>query len=133
MPLDSGILTVWRGINNSPPGSMPVMQYHQICQEYYGEQTVGITRWYTAQQHGDRPDIVAQIPRRYDLKVGTDRVTLAPFAYVDSGSYKINQIQQVISPENLPMTNLTLERDDGIDANDITSAATTENGIGGTD
>lgn len=123
-PLDSGVLTIWRGENISPAGGMPVMQYKTIYQGYYAEKTVGIARWYTGQQHGDRPDIVVQIQRTYGLKAGTDRVTLAPFACQDTGSYKIDQIQQVVTNENLPMTDLTLERDDGIDADKLSNSGT---------
>ena len=100
------------------------MQYKTIYQGYYAEKTVGITRWYTGQQHGDRPDIVVQIQRTYGLKAGTDRVTLAPFTCQDTGSYKIDQIQQVVTNENLPMTDLTLERDDGIDADKFSNSGT---------
>lgn len=120
--LDSGELTVWRGVNTAPAGSMPVMQHSVIYQGAYGEKTVGLTRWYTAQQHGERPDIVVQIQRTYGLNVGTDLVTLSPYTHQDSGAYIINQIQQVINAENLPMTDLTLQREDGIDANDLNPA-----------
>ena len=122
--LDAGVLTVWRGANTAPPGSMPAMQYTQVYQGAYGEKTVGITRWYTGQQHGDRPDMVVQIQRTYGLRVGTDLVTLAPYTHQDAGPYKINQIQQVVNAEDLPMTDLTLQREDGIDANDLVPAAT---------
>lgn len=115
--LDSGVLTVWRGQNTAPAGGMPTESYSQFYQGYYGEKSVGITRWYTAQQHGDRPDIVVQIQRTYGIKTGTDIVTLSPFTHEEAGAYKIVQIQQVWNAENLPMTDLTLERDDGIDAN----------------
>lgn len=120
--LDSGVLTVWRGGNSSPAGGMPSLEYSQFYQGYYGEKTVGITRWYTGQQHGDRPDVVVQIQRTYGLKAGSDVVTLSPFTHEDTGAYKINQIQQVWNAEDLPMTDLTLERDDGIDANLLTVA-----------
>ena len=120
--LDSGVLTVWRGNNSSPPGSMPSLNYTQLYQGYYGEKAVGITRWYTAQQHSDRPDIVVQIQRTYGIKVGSDIATISPFTHEETGAYKIVQIQQVWNAENLPMTDLTLERDDGID----TSLLTTE-------
>ena len=122
--LDSGELTVWRGANTAPPGGMPTMGYSVVYQGAYGEKTVGITRWYTGQQHGDRPDIVVQIQRTYGLVAGSDLVTLAPYTHQDPKPYKINQIQQVINAENLPMTDLTLQREDGIDANDLTAAAT---------
>lgn len=100
------------------------MHYTQIWGSYYEDRTVGVQRWYTAQQHGDRPDMVVRVQRTWELKTGTDRVILSPFAWQDSGgAYKIVQIQQITSEENLPMTDLTLERDDGIDAGDITGGA----------
>ena len=112
---------------------MPVLQYTKLAQQAYGEKTVGINRWYTAQQHGDRPDIVVQIPRMYGLSTVTDRVTLQPYTHIDEEPYKITQIQQVVNAENLSMTDLTLQRDDGIDKNDLTNAAAGPEGPGGAD
>lgn len=66
--------------------------------------------------------MVVQIQRTYGLQAGSDLVTLSPFDHEDTQPYRIKQIQQVWNAENLPMTDLTLERDDGIDANDLTSA-----------
>lgn len=121
MALDSGVLTVWRGANQAPAGSMPTITYTQVWGSYYVDKTIGVTRWYTAQQHGDRPDMVVQVQRTWELKTGTDRVILSPFGWVDDGgAYKIVQIQQVLDDNGLPMTDLTLERDDGIDAGSIT-------------
>lgn len=124
MPLDSGTLTVWRGENISPPGGRPSMAYSQVWGSYYQDMTVGIQRWYTAQQHGDRPDMVVRVQRTWALKTGTDRVILSPFGWQDGGgAYKIVQIQQVADEDGLPVTDLTLERDDGINAGDITAGA----------
>lgn len=124
MPLDSGTLTVWRGENISPAGGMPKMRYKQIWGSYYADQTIGVTRWYAAQQHGDHPDYMVMVNRVYTLSTATDRVILRPFGWQDSGgAYRITQIQHIIDDENLPMTYLTLERDDGIDAGDITDSA----------
>lgn len=124
MPFDSGTLTVWRGVNNSPPGGMPSMHYSQIWGAYYEDRTIGIQRWYTAQQHGDRPDFLVRVPRIWELSTATDRVILSPFGWQDTGNaYRIIQIQQVLNEADLPVTDLTLERDDGIDAGDITAGA----------
>lgn len=123
--LDSGELTVWRGENVSPPGGMPVIQHSPFFRGAYGEKTVGITRWYTGQQHGDRPDIVVQITRTYGIRAGADMVTLSPYTHEDTGAYRINQIQQVVDAENLPRTDLTLQREDGISANDLNPVTAT--------
>ena len=124
MPLDSGILTVWRGTNTAPAGGMPLMKYEKIWGSYYGDMTIGVTRWYTAQQHGDRPDYLVRVQRVYTLKTGTDKIILQPFGWQDNGgAYRIVQIQQVMDDDDLPATDLTLERDDGIDVGDITGSA----------
>ena len=100
------------------------MAYKRVWGSYYADMTIGVNRWYTAQQHGDRPDHLVRVQRVYDLKVGTDRVLLSPFAWRDmEGAYKITQIQQVTDSDGLPATDLTLERDDGIDAGTITNGA----------
>ena len=124
MPLDSGELTVWRGTNTAPAGGMPQMTYTQIWGSYYEDRTVGIQRWYTAQQHGDRPDLLVRVHRTWALRTATDRVTLAPYGWEDEGgAYRIVQIQQVTDDNGLPATDLTLERDDGINAGELTGGA----------
>lgn len=124
MNLDSGVLTVWRGTNTAPAGTKPELSYVPLWESCYGEKTVGVTRWYTARQHGDRPDCVVQVPRTYELRTGDDLVTLSPFTHRDGGgAYKLVQIQQVTDEDGLPMTDLTLERNDGIDAGTLTGRA----------
>ena len=90
--LDSGVLTAWRGANKAPAGGMPVMEYEQVWGSYYENRTIGVTRYYTAQQHGDR------------------------------NAYRVTQKQDVIDDDGLPATDLTLERDDGLDAGKITGS-----------
>lgn len=101
------------------------MTYAKFCGSYYQDRTVGVQRWYTAQQHGDRPDMVVRVQRTWALSTATDRATLAPFGWKDKnpGAYKIVQVQQVTDEDGLPVTDLTLERDDGIDAGEITGGA----------
>ena len=100
------------------------MTYKQIWGAYYQDRTIGIQRWYTAQQHGDRPDCLVRVPRTWELSTATDRVILEPFGWQDNGgAYRIVQIQQVMDEADLPVTDLTLERDDGIDAGTITGSA----------
>lgn len=116
MRLDSGVVTVWRGTNIASPGGMPTMTYEQIWGSYYGSKTVGVTRYYNAQQHGDRPDAVIQVNPVFDLVLGTDKAVLSPFTHEDGNVYKIVQIQQVTDEDGLPKTDLTLERLEGIES-----------------
>lgn len=122
MPLDSGELTVWRGTNTAPSGSMPVMTYAQIWGSYYQNRTIGITRHYTAQQHGDRADVVARVQRTYEIRPVEDRVILNPYDHEDGNAYRVTQKQDVLDNNGLPVTDLTLERDEGIDATTITAS-----------
>lgn len=127
MLLDSGTLTVWRGENVSPPGGKPKLAYTQVWGGCYGLRTVGITRWYTAQQHGDRSDLLVRVQRTYAIDPSQDLVLLAPYDHQDSGAYKITLKQDVLDEDGLPATDLTLERSVGIDAGTI---AESSGGIG---
>ena len=120
MVLDSGELTVWRGANVSPPGGMPVETYTQVWAGCYGLRTVGINRWYAGQQHGDRSDLLVRIQRTYTINPAEDKVVLSPYDHEDKGVYRITQKQDVLDEDDLPATELTLERSDGIDAGQIT-------------
>ena len=121
--LDSGELTVWRGANTAPSGGMPVMVYTQIWGSYYQARTIGVNRYYTAQQHGDRADVMVRVHRTYDVNPATDKVILSPYDHKDGNAYRITQKQDVEDDNGLPATDLTLERDEGIDAGAITGSA----------
>lgn len=110
MKLDSGTLTAWRGVNETPPGGMPDMEYSKIWGSYYGDKTVGVTRFYTAKQYGDTVDMVVQVQRTYDLKAASDLIVLSPFSHKEDKAYRITQIQQVIDDDGNPRTDLALER-----------------------
>lgn len=127
MPLDSGTLTVWRGSDTAQAGGMPALAYVQIWGSYYEDRTIGIQRYYTAMQHDSRVDAMVRAQRTYELSPSTDRVVLAPFSHQDGNAYRILQVQQVLDDDGLPVTDLTLERDDGIDAGQLTT------GTGGAD
>ena len=121
--LDSGELTVWRGVNTSPPGGMPVLAYQQVWGSYYENRTIGVSRYYTAHQHGDRADLLVRVHRTYEVDPATDRIGLSPYGHKDGNAYRITQKQDVEDDNGLPATDLTLERDEGIDAATITGGA----------
>ena len=127
MPLDSGTLTAWRGANTAEAGKMPVLSYAQFWGSYYEDRTVGIQRYYTAMQHDSRVDAMVRVQRTYELQPASDRIVLSPYSHEDGSAYRIIQLQQVLDDDGLPVTDLTLERDDGIDAGQL------ETGAGGSD
>lgn len=125
--LDSGELTVWRGTNTAPAGGMPEMTYKQVWASYYENRTIGVTRYYTAQQYGNRADLLVRVHRTYEVDPATDKVTLDPYDHKDGNAYRVTQKQDVEDENGLPATDLTLERDDGIDAGQL------KTGSGGAD
>lgn len=123
MPLDSGTLTAWRGANTAEAGKMPALKYTQIWGSYYEDRTVGIQRYYTAMQHDSRVDAMVRVQRTYELQPASDRIVLSPYSHEDGSAYRIIQLQQVLDDDGLPVTDLTLERDDGIDAGQLQTGA----------
>ena len=112
---DSGELTVYKCHNSALPGKKPVDEYEKILDsECYGEKTVGFSRYFTAMQNDVNVEMLLQINRTYDLSVG-DVVTLSPYSHVENKVYKIVQVQQVEDENNLPMTDISLSRMEGID------------------
>lgn len=116
MNLDSGVAMIWRGSNTSPAGSMPVYRYEKLCESYYGDKTVGVTRFWAAKAQDDRADLLIQIQRNSGISAATDRCQLSPYLDLDAaGMYKILQVQQVTDENGLPMTDLTLQRIEALD------------------
>lgn len=109
MVLDSGNLTVWRGANLAPSGGMPDFSYKLFWVTRYAEKTVGVSRFYSAKQYGERPDYLVRVPRNYDVKVGSDIVTLSPFSHKDENEYRILQIQHIVDEDGLPVMEMTLQ------------------------
>lgn len=116
MLLDNGIATIWRAVWSGDPGQMPKRTFSQeLFNSYFGNKTVGITRYWTAQAHDAKADLLIEIQRNSGISVA-DRCQLTPFFDGElSGYYKILQVQHVTDENGLPMTDLTLERIDAID------------------
>lgn len=122
MLLDSGIMTVYRQQNAALPGEMPQYTWTQLWQSFYGEKTVGVNRYYTAMAHDDQTDMLIEVQRNRNVSTATDRVGidrqylgLEPVAGDNNIYFRITQIQQVDDEDGLPMTDLALERVDGLE------------------
>ena len=112
---DSGTLSLQRGVNTAPPGGAPVMELTEVWGSYYEARTVGVQRYYTAMEHAARADAVVRVPRYYGISPDTDRITLTPVDYQDTGVYKVLQVQQILDEDGLPATDITLERTGELD------------------
>ncbi len=109
------IAVIWQGRNISPAGSKPVIVYDQeYYKSYYGNKTVGISRYWTAKAQDDRADLLIEIQRNSEFP--PDRCQLYPsLDAADAGYYKILQVQQITDEDGQPVTDLTLERLDAVD------------------
>lgn len=113
MTLDSGILKIKRKTVQPPMGEMPVETWNEIFTGYYGSRTVGYNRFWTAMQNLDRIDLLVRIQR---FPASTeDRAVLTPMeADATGGTYNILQVQHLEDEDGLPVTDLTLQRMEGV-------------------
>lgn len=67
---------------------------------YFGESTVGVTRYYAALQAGERVDIAAEM---WPAPISAEQ-----FCLVDGNQYRIVQIQRKENSDRLPVQLLSL-------------------------
>lgn len=111
MLLDDGIATIWKPVQTGNPGGMAKEEYtKKYFASYYGNKTVGITRFWTAASHNDQADLLIEIQRNAGISTG-DRCQLAPYLDTQAaGYYKILEVQHLEDEDGNPVTDLTLER-----------------------
>lgn len=101
---DDGILTIYSVENIAEPGSMPVTGLVEKAKYYFGYETVGINRFYTALQANRQIESVVHIPGWNDIGA-TDVCVLE-----NGNQYIMPQIQPTLDDDNLRITRLSLER-----------------------
>lgn len=109
MLLDGGIVTLYRQKNISSLGDMPQYEWSPVWQSYYGEKTVGISRYYTGLAQNDHTDMLIEVQRNRDISTALDR------AEIDGIYYRITQVQHLLDDDGLKMTDLALERVEGLE------------------
>lgn len=117
MLLDGGIATIWRYQNTAENGEQPAPSWkNQIFASYYGDKTVGLQRYWTAQAHDDRADLLIEIQRCSAISTA-DRCVLQPVLdEAAAGPYKILQVQHLLNADGQPVTDLTLERIESLES-----------------
>ncbi len=107
---DSGILRVYSLQNTAPPGSMPVERLVDMkppCEYFYGEKTIGYGRQYAAKGVQEQVDLLVQIWQDRRVRIGQ-------FAVIDGEQYRIQNVQHYVDENGLVVTDLTLQRKDGL-------------------
>lgn len=109
MTFDDGVLEVYRMENTAPPGAMPKETPVLQDRHYFGYDTLGFQRYYTALQAKQQVAAVVNVPLWSDIRV-SDLVVL------DGGdSYRVQLAQRMKDENGLQITKLTLERWEGED------------------
>ena len=109
MLLDGGILTLYRQENTAGPGEMPSYRWKAWWQSYCGDKAVGVNRYYIAKAQDDQIDRLVEVHRNRDISPAADR------AGIGGRYYRIVQAQHVLDEDGLPMTDLSLERVEGLE------------------
>lgn len=104
MTFDDGILTVYAVINKADKGEKPVYSLQEKSRHYYGFDTLGFNRYYTALEAKQQIECVVNLPGWHDISVHD-------ICELENGrQYTIRLSQPSLSEDNLRVTKLTLER-----------------------
>lgn len=96
---DAGILTIYSLTNTAQPGLMPTEKLVKICDAYYIERTVGVTRAYAAMSANQQID---KLVRCFNTSLSVD----AEYAVLEGGDQYRITLKQVRGDD----IDLTLER-----------------------
>lgn len=104
MTFDDGILTIYSVENIAEPGMMPVAVLTEKAKYYYGFDTLGYNRFYTALQAQQQIESVVNIP-------GWGNILATDICALDDGSqFRIVMRQPTHDEDGLRITKLSLER-----------------------
>lgn len=104
MTFDDGILTIYKTENIGEPGMKPVVGLVEKDRYYFGFDTLGINRYFTALQAKQQIECVVNIPGWDDIRA-TDICELE-----DGSQFRIVMRQPTIDEDGLRITKLSLER-----------------------
>lgn len=102
--LDSGTVDIFSVEDKSERGGFPVWKLEELkAHECYEERTVGLTRFFTGKQASVSVDMLIRIWQNKGI-------SSQDVARIDGKFYKIKQAQHLLDKDELPVTDLTLER-----------------------
>lgn len=104
MTFDDGILTICSVENDAKPGNMPVQMLVIKERFYFGYETLGINRYYTALQAQQQIEAVVNIP-------GWPEILATDICVLENGDqFRIVMRQPILNDDGLRITRLSLER-----------------------
>ena len=109
MILDSGVLTIYAVSSTEGTAPPPVRRTKSPKRTaLFGDRVVGATRYYAAAKVGQRIDRAVRIWRDTSIPI-----TVRDICLIDSTYYRIRKVTQTTDEDQLPVTDLDLEDDDG--------------------
>ena len=109
MILDSGVLTVCRVTSTEGTAPPPVRRTTQpVRTALFGDRVGGAGRYYAAAKVGQRIDRSVRIWRDPSIPITVREVCL-----IDGVYYRIRKVTQTVDEDQMPVTDLDLEDDDG--------------------
>jgi hypothetical protein len=104
MTFDSGIASMYKVTNTAENGKKPKKGLVKIGQYYFGFQTLGVNRYYTALQAHQQLEAVIAVP-------GWEPVPVEAVVILESGlQYTVRMTQHALDENGLQITRLSLER-----------------------
>ena len=104
MLYDSGVLYVCNLSDTAEAGMMPVQRLVRVNKYWYGERTVGYTRFYTALGANEQIDLLVRIPQDRRIRIGQ-------YAELGNGEqYRITYVSNGVDDSSNRWTDLTLRR-----------------------
>lgn len=120
---DNGTVQFYLVDDISTKGQKPKKSYTLIHQVKYDYRTVGLNRYSIALQNDTKIDNVIRIPETFLLEGRKKQVVavLSPFSHVENSVYNIYQLQHLKNEKNLRVCDVSLERLEELNAEQIVS------------
>lgn len=103
MTFDDGIIKIYEVKNSAENGKKPKYELFAKCKHYFGFETVGITRYRTAQQTKNKIENLVHVPE--DRNIYADDICILE----DGMHYKCGLIQHTVV-NGMRITKIELER-----------------------
>lgn len=100
---DAGTVTVYEKRNTAARGATPVYAFDEKAKDYFEERTVGSTRFFAGRAANARIDRIVRIWRNGSIMADD-------YAKIGDDTYIIRQAQGVLDEDQIPVTDLSLER-----------------------
>lgn len=103
MTFDDGIVEIYNVVNTASAGNKPIRGLSLAESFYFGYDTLGINRYYTALQAHQQIEAVINVP-------GWNTIQVETVAIIDGAQFKVQMVQPMHDEFGLRITKLSLER-----------------------